>query len=124
MDRANLSVGRLSIQAGFFSKVEQLDLEEALVAIPVIVEEGAEARVAVEARQAAPDDLAARVDEGADVAVADDREIQRAQGVGPLFQRGRRSAWRAETRITSLTPTSLKSKPSSPKSQSTAVDMS
>ena len=93
LDHASLSVletgfdhGRVgSVALLGFGEVEQFYLVESPVAVPVIVEEGAETRIAVESRQAAPDNLAARVDEGTEVAIADDREIKRAQGVGPLF---------------------------------------
>jgi hypothetical protein len=56
-------------------EIGELDLEHAVRGF-LVVEQGAEGRTAVEARQAGPDDSAATIDERTVAAVADDGEIE------------------------------------------------
>ncbi len=71
-------------------EVEQLDVPETLLGAAMVVDQGAEDGVAVEAGQAAPDDPGSRVDQRGEAAVADDGEVEigRGRDLGP----GRRAA--------------------------------
>ena len=62
---------------------DEVDAEDAALAPGLCnVEQRAERRIAVEAREAAPDNVATSVDEQADGAVADQRQIERASDHG------------------------------------------
>ena len=65
---------------GLFAAGEILQLESPVAAVLACVEQGVEDRIAVETRQAAPDDARTFVDQRAVGAVADHAEVQRRRG--------------------------------------------
>ncbi len=81
----------------------ELDTEDRVFAQAAgAVHQGVEDRIAVEARHAAPDDPGARIDQGADGAVADQSEVEAggvaAHGMGAGIMRNNRSIGRASGR--------------------------